>query len=260
MKKKLFLFVGLFCGIIALGYAAPKVVDFDPKIPVEDTFELWLTTGLTLINVNDMSVSFKEGVIVRIPAGIAGERKLTFNVAWKGGFVGNVLLLKEYDFEFEAGHRYVVKTIPLINALQNGSNVSIVAINLSKPTTTGFLTINGLDEFNGKYISFLAQIVGYEFVAGSKGWKEKCDIGVLIDNGRAEIPLFLYNSFSSGILFGPSEASQRIYESFNENVELKMVNIHIGDTELLKKTKRIVLKNFKTVSGQATINYKEQKK
>ena len=264
MKKKLFLFSVLFCGIFAVGYAAPRVVDFDPTVPAEETFELWITSGLTLISINDKAVSFKDGVIVRIPAGIAGERKLIFDVEWKqlkkACYANKIPLLEEYDFKFEAGQRYTVKTVPLINALKEGDIVRIKAINLSNPTTKGLLTINGLDEFNGKYISLLAQIAGFDFIAGSKGWQEKCDIGVLIENGKAEIPLFLYNSFSSGLLFGPSGMSQRIYESFNGNVELKMVNILIGDEELLKKTKRYVLKNFQIKSGQATINYKKQKK
>jgi hypothetical protein len=103
---------------------------------------------------------------------------------------------------FVAGHSYVVVTEPpmieLMNSRSGSISVRTVIVDTTKTATTGGLfTITNASEINGKYIVLYAVVGSMASVTGMNSQKGRTFIGVKVENGRAEIPVW-YRNLATG--------------------------------------------------------------
>jgi len=256
MKKITFSFLlAVSVSLLAVSCSTTKV--FDKSIPVEETAEIEIMNSIYLITFNGENVSKKYktpnlGTLkLRIPA---GQHNLSFNIFYSD--TKNVIRANDLRvrYNFKPGHNYIVRSDPPFLLVRSGGLVSIDIVDLSEGITDGLLTINGLDEFNGKYIAFSGQLSQYTFLMGSKGKQGLAnDIGILIENGTAEIPVFS-NDMTASL--------STVYGPFSGNATITNVIFYIGDEELfnrrsISRSKQYTINRLMFIDAKTSINFSD---
>ena len=252
--KKLKLFFALMVVVSLLANSCSTTKAYDKSIPVEETCEIEIMNSIYLktFDGRDVSGKFKTPNLGTLKLIIpAGNHGLTFDIFYSD----TINVIKAYglviNYNFIAGHKYIVRSDPPFILLRSGDKVRIDIVDLTQGVTDGLLTINGLEEFNGKYISFSGQVGKYSFLMGSKGKKGiSNDIGVQIENGRAEIPVYYWDTTATmGVAYGP----------FSGDASASNINIYIGDEELfnrksIKKSRQFTINEMLFIDAKAIVN------
>lgn len=234
--------------------SAPDEIYFDATTPDEQlatlvvpggTFDVFEFAGKP---VGWFKVSLLKSTIVKIPSGI---HKVKFNYYFGGNdnYKAEHFKDRELTFDFKAGNVY-----ELIHTENTGffgdGRFSFFVIDVTPGVTDCFLTVTGLEEFNGKYILFTAYSETYNYARGVKGMLEKNNfLGVLVENGKAEIPIYTY--------------LKTLNNYYGRNT-LSYVDFYLNDEEIftnknLKGRANFQIDKITLTNGKATIDKSDLK-
>jgi hypothetical protein len=194
--KKLGEIIAIIAVIIcSMGGCASSAIIFDGSIPADQMATFNIPGGtFDVIEFSGKPVRwFKASILsyteIKVPS---GNHAIKFNYYYDAA---NHINNQELTADFKAGHVYT-----LSGALAGGgfskTTVTFRIVDDTQGVTDVFVTVNGLDQFNGKYIIFCAESEregGFTKVVGARGL-QKMDrhLGVQILNGIAEMPVYHY--------------------------------------------------------------------
>ena len=265
--------IGVIMLIVALlifGCSTTKIRVYDKSVPIRETAELVLFPGDHLTSVNGVRFrgnsrggglfSTLKKLIIKLPA---GQHDLVFHVSYETVLGNRVTSHTASDlritYNFEAGRRYMAST-----STASRNHVTINISDITPEITDGLLTVTGLDDYNGKYISFSHQGA----TAGYREKKKNQLFGVKIENGIAEIPVFTwhfdgqYGNFSLTVegdrnVIVQSGLQSNFYISDEEIFDYRLV---IRGRQIPNGNKYVSPYQITWVNGKGSIDFTELQK